>query len=447
MIKLINKILNFRRKSKIDSYRTYPKHNPDIVPRSEHKISRNNISNSALKVLYRLHKAGYQAFLVGGSVRDLLLGLHPKDFDIVTDAHPEEVKKLFRNSFIIGRRFRLVHVQFGSETIEVATFRKSDDEAEGDRVRSEHGMLLRDNVYGTLEDDVWRRDFTVNALYYNIADFSVVDFTKGMTDLKNRNISVIGEPITRYHEDPARMLRAIRFAAKLDFTIDENSANPIREYKHLILNVPPARLFDKMLKIFHSGKSLATYELLAQFSLFSLLFPQTDKCFTQIPHYAAFLKNSFINTDERINSGKSINSAFLFAVVLWGPLCLVKKQYKEEKNLHEYSALMTAATEVINKQLKLIAIPRRYTTIVREIWVLQYFFQSSRKRSIYRIFHHPRFRAAYDFLVLRAQTKKEKLQELAKWWTDFQDADEKLRDKLIKQKFSSKPKATKHEAK
>lgn len=446
MIKLIHRLLNFRRKSSTgDTSGNFPKHIPDIISRSEHRISRKHISHSALKVLYRLHKAGYQAYLVGGSVRDLLLGLHPKDFDIVTDAHPEQVKKLFRNSFIIGRRFRLVHVQFGSETIEVATFRKSEDTGEGDRVRSEHGMLLRDNVYGTLEDDVWRRDFTVNALYYNIGDFSVVDYAKGMQDLKNRKITVIGEPITRYHEDPARMLRAIRFAAKLDFEIEEKSAKPIREYKHLILNVPPARLFDKMLKIFHSGKAFAIFQLLLQFDLFGLLFPQSQPCFEHIAHYQLFLEHAFHNTDKRINDGKNINAGFLFAVILWGPVCLLKEKLKEERNLHDYSALMTAAAEVIQQQLQVIAIPRRYTTIIREIWVLQYFFQHNRRRSIYRIFHHPRFRTAYDFLVLRAKSHGDELQELATWWEKFQEVDDKMRDKMIKQKFS-KPKIQRNDS-
>ncbi len=262
--------------SKKDLNRSQKKHQPVIIPRESHKISRRHISKAALKVLYRLRQSGYSAYLVGGSVRDLLLGHIPNDFDVVTDARPEKIKRLFRNSYIIGRRFRLVHVHFEDEIIEVATFRGNTQETEG-RIQTQKGLLLRDNVYGTIEDDVWRRDFTINALYYNIADFTVIDYTGGMEDLKQKKIHVIGDPEERYIEDPARMLRAIRLAAKLDFQVEENSAKPIRKHQELLKQGPSARLFDKILKIFHSGKSLSTFHLLQEYKVFPILFPKVAR--------------------------------------------------------------------------------------------------------------------------------------------------------------------------
>lgn len=419
---------------------------PAIIPRKEHNISRNRISQAALKVLYRLHKAGFAAYLVGGSVRDLLLGGTPKDFDVATDAHPEQVHKLFQNSYIVGRRFRLVHVRFGSEIIEVATFRGYSDD-NPDRVQTQHGMIIRDNVYGTLEDDVWRRDFTVNALYYNIADFSVVDYTGGVADLKQKCIRVIGDPDARYREDPARMLRAIRFAAKLGFEIESDSAELIKSLRELLLQVPPARLFDKLLKIFHSGKSFATYQLLSEYNLFSVLFPRTQQVLAD-NQFSNFVTAAFKNTDDRINKDMSVNSAFLFSVLLWGPLQRQKIELQESENLSEYPALISVATDVIQDQLKYIAIPRRYTLIVREIWLLQFYLLHARSRRIYHIFHHPRFRAGYDFLGLRYQSGEIELKDIFTWWSDFQEADEKTREKLIRQRFSkAKPRKRKKRAK
>lgn len=411
-------------------------HQPTIINRKDHGISRSLISQSAIKVLYRLHKSGYAAYLVGGSVRDLLLGHIPKDFDVVTDAHPEEIQKLFSNSYIIGRRFRLVHVRFGRETIEVATFRSSEDS--GARIKTSHGVLLRDNVYGTLEDDVWRRDFTVNALYYNIADFSVVDFAEGMKDLQSRHIKVIGDPDSRFREDPARMLRAIRLAGKLDFEIDPLSGDSIRKNRELISHIPPARLFDKALKIFHSGKSFAIYQLLRKFDLFSILFPNVEQALHD-PNFNSFLEKALINSDERVQDGKGINSAFLFAVLLWGPLTSLKQTYFASGNCNEYQALYLAMAEIISEQLKIISIPRKFTSVVREIWSLQYHFEHARPKRIFKIFHHPRFRAAYDFLVLRGEAQGGELGDLSQWWTYFEAADNEGRDELIKQRFE-KPK-------
>lgn len=430
----MRKVLNiFQRVFNLGSPRSQqPSHEPTIVTRKDHHLSRQNISQAALKVLYRLHKSGYCAYLVGGGVRDLLLGMIPKDFDVVTDAHPEEIQKLFSNSYIIGRRFRLVHVRFGNETIEVATFRSSEESKA--RITTKQGVLLRDNVYGTLEDDVWRRDFTINSLYYNIDDFSVVDFTGGIQDLESRYIRVIGNPDARYREDPARMLRAIRLAGKLNFEIDEKSAEPIKKNRELIRHIPPARLFDKMLKIFHSGKSFEIYQLLRSFDIIRILFPNVEEALID-PSFSTFVEKAFQNSDERVQEGKGINSAFLFAVLMWGPFNERKKTILESEHINEFQALFAAMSDVIAQQVKMIAIPRKLTTVVREIWSMQYHLEFARPKRVYRLLFHPRFRAAYDFLVLRGETEGSELQELGQWWTAFQEADDETRAILIKQRF------------
>ncbi|HEX5636240.1 MAG TPA: polynucleotide adenylyltransferase PcnB, partial [Gammaproteobacteria bacterium] len=274
--------------------------NPVLIPRAEHCISRDNIDDNALKVLYRLQRAGFRALLVGGSVRDLLLQHVPKDFDIATDAHPEQVKRLFGNCRLIGRRFRLAHVFYGRDIVEVATFRGSqdgqddDDEISIDHVQSDSGRILRDNVYGSIEDDAWRRDFTVNALYYDIADFSVVDYVGAMDDIKHRVLRLIGEPATRYREDPVRMLRAVRFAAKLGFTIHPASEQPIYELAHLLADIPPARLYDEILKLFHSGYAVTCLDLLRKYGLLKYLFAQTSQALDDDPQgiFSAFLREA-----------------------------------------------------------------------------------------------------------------------------------------------------------
>lgn len=440
IVVIVKQILKKRSKS---SQKINASKEPQIIPREAHTISRSHISQAALKVLYRLHKFGFSAYLVGGSVRDLLLGLSPKDFDVVTNALPEEIQRLFSNSFIIGRRFRLVHVRFGNEIIEVATFRGNTKNNIG-RVKTQHGVLLRDNVYGTLEDDVWRRDFTVNALYYNIADFSVIDYVNGMADLEKKCLRVIGDPIERYREDPARMLRGIRLAGKLDFSIEPSSAEPIRKYRELILHVPPARLFDKMLKIFHSGKSYAIFQLMQEYGLFEILFPQVAASLRDQSKYR-FVEEAFKNTDQRINENKTINSAFLFAVMLWCPVQERKTFLVDQEDMNFHQAFHLAMSEVLSAQIKLITIPRRFTTIIREIWNLQYHLENPRPKRILKVFYHPRFRAAYDFLVLRA-TNETALQEVGAWWTHFQECDEEGREKLIASRFG-KPRNRKRKRK
>lgn len=391
-----------------------------ILNRDQHRISRTNISDAALKVLYRLHKAEYDAYLVGGGVRDMLLGMEPKDFDVATNAHPEQVRRLFKNSRVIGRRFKLAHVIFGREMIEVATFRGHHDNAEDDTesLKSENGMLLRDNVYGTIDEDAARRDFTVNALYYNIADFSVHSYEGGYEDLQNRRLRLIGDPQTRYQEDPVRMLRAARFAAKLDFTVEKASAAPIPKLANLLRNIPSSRLFEETLKLFLSGHALASYQQLQHFGLFAELFPQTHAALKGNPEYEELLKRAFINSDERIAQGKTLTPAFLYAVLLWPA---VQEQVKQlmAQGMPGVPAQHNAASSVVESQLARTAIPKRFVVPMREIWDAQRRLIRRMPKQIEGIYTHPRFRAAYDFLLLREHIGED-VDNAGSWWTRYQ---------------------------
>ncbi len=407
---------------------------PTTITRSEHNISRSNISESALNVLYKLKKSGYQAYLVGGGVRDLLLGREPKDFDIATDAHPEEVKKVFRNCRLIGRRFRLAHVYFGQEVIEVATFRSGQDTANSGEHETENGMLLRDNVYGTIEEDALRRDFTVNALYYNIEDFSVVDYVNGMRDLDSCVLRLLGDPEQRYREDPVRMLRAVRFASKLGFSINPACEQPIFSLGGMLSDIPPARLFEEVLKLFLHGTGLQAFEKLRHYDLFRHLFPATDECLSHEENMfpITFVANGLKNTDLRIEQEKPVTPAFLFAVLLWEPVRrLAEKIIASGESPHP--AMQDAASEILNKQIRTVSIPKRFTLQMRDIWCLQHRFEQREGKRPHRLLSHPRFRAAYDFLLLRAESG-EADQELANWWTGFQEANVEERNKLVKDK-------------
>lgn len=419
--------LGFGQKMGVGQQKTTPslKAKPQVFPRSSHSISRRDISKLALKVLYRLHDAEFQAYLVGGGVRDVLLGLHPKDFDVATNATPEQVSSLFRNSRLIGRRFRLVHVHFGGQIVEVATFRAQHPMEEQDpnlsRLR-ENGMIVRDNIYGTLEEDVWRRDFTVNALYYNIADYSLIDYVGGMKDLKDRLIRMIGDPAARFREDPVRMLRAIRFAAKLKFKIDPLTAKPFKEMAELISNVPGARLFDEYLKLFLSGHALSSFELLRQYHLFSVLFPRTEEClksnmFGKLPEQ--FLINAFVNTDKRIMEEKSVAPPFLIAVILWFPILTIAKRKEEDEKISAFKAFFDAQEHILHDQRACFSIPRRLTQVVREIWLMQFRLQRRNGHRAHALHSHARFRASYDFLLLRVQSGDKEAEELADWWTQY----------------------------
>jgi len=400
------------------------RHPPLIIPRDGHTLSRANVSKNALKVLYRLKDAGYQGFLVGGGVRDLLLGRRPKDFDVATDARPEEVKALFRNSRLIGRRFRLAHVRFGREIIEVATFRASGQNAESDQRQlcNETGRIISDNAYGTIEEDAWRRDFTVNALYYNIADYSIWAFAGGLDDLKARRLRLIGSPERRYREDPVRMLRAARFAAKLHFAVDDDAAGPIAELAELIDHVPPARLFDEFLKMFQSGYALASFQQLRALGLFGHLFPDTEQTLLAGSRFndLELIERALRNTDQRVVDGKSITPMFLFSVFLWRSIQDRANELTEGRDgFSEAQALIAATSEVSIRQAQRIALPRRFGLPMREMVLLQPRFLKKKGRRAVSLLNHPRFRAAYDLMLLRASIG-EVSADIAEFWTEVQ---------------------------
>ncbi len=401
-----------------------------IYTRSEHNISRSQISDNALKVLYKLQKEGYDAYLVGGCVRDLLLGREPKDFDVVTNAEPEEIKKVFRNCRLIGRRFRLAHVHFGREVIEVATFRGAGEAQNDEQVLNKEGRLLRDNVYGTIEEDVWRRDFTVNALYYNIKDFSVVDYVGGMTDHKAATLRLIGDPETRFREDPVRMLRAVRFAVKLGFNLHPDCATAMHQVAELLSRIPSARLYDETLKLFMFGYALQTFEMLRHYGLFQILFPSTENSLSLEDNGfpRLLLAKALANSDNRIADGKTVTAYFLFSAFLWEPVQILAKG-KINKGTIEFIAYQEAANEIISRQVKSTALPRHITLAMREVWSLQPKFNARYGSKPSRLITHPRFRAGYDFLLLRAETGGAE-PEVAEWWGKYQIADDNEQRKM-----------------
>jgi len=349
----------------------------------------------------------------------MLLGREPKDFDVTTDAHPEEVKALFRNCRLIGRRFRLAHVHFGREIIEVATFRAQHvGDEEGGVMKG--GMILRDNVYGTIEEDVWRRDFTVNALYYDIKDFSVIDYTNGVEDLKAGVLRLIGSPEVRYQEDPVRLLRVVRFASKLGFRIDPETEAPIRKFGYLLEGIPTARLYEEALKLFLGGSAIQTFEMLRHYDLFKYLFPETDRCLAKEEqgYPLTLLIHALTNTDERIAQGKPVTPSFLYAAMLWEPMRVLAGQI-QESGLTELQAIQMATRDVVSEQIKHVILPRRFATHMREIWMLQPRLRRITGKRTHRLLQHPRFRAAYDFMLLRAKAGED-IQDLCDWWTEFQ---------------------------
>lgn len=399
------------------------------LSRNQHNISRQQISENALKVLYRLNKSGYQAYLVGGSVRDLLLGKRPKDFDVTTNATPEDVRKLFRNCRLVGRRFRLAHVMFGREIIEVATFRGhhglADSSMNNHSHKAQNGMLLRDNVYGTIEEDAQRRDFSINSLYYSIADFSILDYCDGIKDLQTGNIRLIGDPETRYREDPVRMLRAIRFAAKLGMSISTETAAPIARLAHLLDEIPPARLFEESLKLLQTGHGEATYHQLCEYQLFQPLFPVITRHFT--PNSDSVMERMITqvlhNTDQRIRNNSRVNPAFLFSALLWYPVIELAQKISQESGLTYYDAFLLAMNDVLDEQCRSLAIPKRITSLIRDIWMLQLRLPRRQGKRAYKLLEHPKFRAGYDLLLLRAQVENNpELKRLAQWWEVFQAA-------------------------
>lgn len=390
-----------------------------IIPRKQHKISRKSISEAALKVLYRLDKSGHRACLVGGGVRDLLLDRQPKDFDVATDATPEQIRDLFRNSRIIGRRFRLVHIRFGREIIEVATFRGHSDDSPRSELNTE-GRILRDNTFGDIEEDAIRRDFTANALYYDINDFSILDYTNGLVDIETRTLRMIGDAATRYQEDPVRMLRAVRFAAKLDFEIEQNAARAIFDCAPLLDSIPPARLFDEIVKLFHSGKASRVFELLRHFGLLQYLVPALDEWIKKEPdaELLDFVDQALVNTDIRVNKQIHVSPAFIFAVLLW-PVVQQQATNLQSTKMKAIPALNQAGSEVISRQVKHIAIPRRYSQMSKDIWSSQPRFLRTQGKYPLKLIGYPSFRAAYDFMCIQSMVGLMP-RDLCQWWTEFQ---------------------------
>lgn len=407
---------------------------PRVIPASQHSFPASDVSYGARRVLETLTDGGYEAYLVGGSIRDGLLGVHPKDFDITTNATPEQIKQLFRNCRLIGRRFRLAHVRVGREILEVATFRghhqqieEEVDDAHKASV-SDEGLILRDNVFGTIQEDAIRRDFTANALFYRLADGAIIDYVGGFDDIQARKLKLIGDPEIRFREDPVRILRAIRFAAKLDFTIDATLVEPIRTLATQLDHVPAARLFEEIQKLFLSGYACAVWEKLGEFGLESHLFPLL-KDLSEAERQMITI--AMRNTDLRLAQDKPVTPAFLLAVLLWVPL---KREWErlKEQDIHPVPAYQQAAQNVISNQNQQISIPKRFQIPMREIWDLQVRLPRRQGKRADQTLEHPRFRAAYDFLLLREQAGETET-GLGDWWTHYQEADEAARRTMISQ--------------
>lgn len=434
MQQLFNKVKSFF-SSSADKKTTNPLNTNahlTILQRDEHGVSRKQIDKAALDVLYELNRAGYDAFLVGGGVRDILLGLEPKDFDVATNAEPEQIKAVFnRRCRLIGRRFRLAHVFFGRNVIEVATFRGSGEaqlapshnrkQLNHTRAFDQAGKLLRDNIYGSIEEDAWRRDFTVNSLYYSVKDFSIIDYTGGLDDIEKGQLRLIGDPEMRYREDPVRMIRAIRFAAKLGFEIEPNTKAPIYELGHLLKDVSHARMFDEVLKLFHSGVAIEVFEKLRHFGLFTYLFPQTHHVLSQeaegFPRM--LVVEALKSTDHRIQNEMGVNPAFLFASMLWEPMLQKMEQHLAE-GFARQDALFAAASEVIDHQIFSTSIPKRFIGQIKDVWSLQFRLVNRQGNRPQRLREHPRFRAAYDFMGIRLAAGEDSVREVYDWWTEYQ---------------------------
>ncbi len=402
-----------------------------IYTKDEHGIRKDELSNAAISVCEGLHRAGYKAFVVGGAVRDLLLGRHPKDYDVATDATPEQVKSVFRRARIIGRRFKLVHVMFRDETVEVSTFRANHPAADADEQdgrADEHGRLLRDNVYGNQEEDAIRRDFTMNALFYDPEREEVWDVVDGFADIKKKRVVMIGDPSARYREDPVRMLRAARLAAKLGFTIDAATEAPIAELGPLLDNVPTARLFDEMQKLLFSGHALNGIEKMRALGLHTGLLPVLDTLFND-PAAKAFLVLALQRTDERIAQDKGVSPAFLFAALFWWPM-VQRWRALEAKGVRPLQAMHEAMDDVLDVQRKTLAVPRRLDPLIKELWLAQPRFPHRSQRQAFRTLTHPRFRASYDFYALRAEAGDAD-KEIAAWWERFLFADETTRESML----------------
>ncbi|MCW9709783.1 polynucleotide adenylyltransferase PcnB [Avibacterium sp. 21-586] len=440
----MEKAIPAKNKSQDKSSRRYPKH---IIKASQYGIHPRMINKNALTVVQKLQRNGYEAYVVGGCLRDLLLDKKPKDFDVATNARPEQIQAIFqRQCRLIGRRFRLAHVLFGRDIIEVATFRASHSEHNNERQskQSGEGMLLRDNVYGTLEQDAERRDFSVNALYYNPQDNTLRDFYHGIEDINAGKLRLIGDPVIRYQEDPVRMLRAIRFMAKLDMFLEKPTEAPIKQMAHLLRNIPPARLYDEVQKLLQTGNGVKTYHLLRQYGLFEQLFPTLIPYFTEKHDSFAerMILTALTSTDERIADKLRINPAFLFACFFWYPLREKVEVLKNEGGLNNHDAYALASNDVLDQFAISLAAPRRHTGVIRDIWFLQLQLLKRNGNAPMRVMTHSKFRAAFDLLAMRAQVEGGESIELAAWWHEYQFSNEEQRNALMKsyQKLHPTPK-------
>lgn len=420
-------------KPSLSAHQSYQQYTRDA---SRYDISPKNFPSNALAIVKKLLNNGYEAYLVGGCLRDLMLGQKAKDVDIATNAHPEEIQKIFgRQCRLIGRRFRLAHVMFGREIYEVSTFRAGHQDQMSEKISktSEAGMLLRDNVYGTLREDAERRDFTVNAFYYDVQHNLIFDFFDGIHDLEIGRLRLIGEPCLRYQEDPVRMLRAVRFMAKLNMFLDKEAEQPIRQMAGLLKNIPAARLFEESLKLFQSGQGLKTYELLRQYGLFQQLFPVLAPFLTerQDTYTEKMLSKALNSTDERIRDQLRVNPAFLFAALLWYPLREKIDELKNEGGLNSFDALALAANELLAQSARALALHRRHTAVIRDIWSLQFQLPKRTAKRATQTLAHIKFRAGFDLLVMRAEIEGGDLVELSAWWHEFQLSSEAQREALL----------------
>jgi poly(A) polymerase len=414
--KLIRKILGVKQRDTSE---------PVILGPQEHGIDPKLVTSNAIRVTSSLQEAGFQAFVVGGAVRDLLLGVKPKDFDIATNATPEQVKRLFRRAFIIGKRFQIVHVMFGQDLLEVTTFRGASPDA---APKDEHGRVLRDNTFGLQHEDALRRDFSINAMYYNPATQEVWDYHGGIADIRAKTLRIIGQPEARYREDPVRMLRVVRFAARLKFTIEPATAAPIAVMAPLINNVPAARVFDEMLKLLMSGHALACLQQLRKEGLHHGLLPLLDVVLEQ-PLGIKFVTLALDATDQRIMAGKTVSPGFLFASLLWHQVLEKWTAYKAAGEF-PIPALHLAADEVLESQTEKLALQRKIGSDMRDIWAMQPRFERRTGKSPHKLLEHLRFRAGYDFLLLRCASGEIDA-ELGEWWTAFYEADEASREDLM----------------
>ncbi len=415
---MIQRILSKFKRKKAGMDDSHAKHWDRAIPEQ-------HISENALKVLSGLNQAGFIAYLVGGGVRDLLVGKIPKDFDVATNALPEQIRKIFRNSRLIGRRFRIVHVFYRHEIIEVTTFRAQISEPV---ITAEHHRQIN-NTFGTIEEDAWRRDFTVNALYYDPKKRTVVDFTGGMEDLQRKLIRIIGDPVQRFHEDPVRLLRAVRLAAKLQFSIHPDTELQLQQLPDLLQHVAETRLFDEVLKLFFTGHAYFTYQKLCQYGYFSALFPETAALMNgnEGKVVCEFIELAMLETDRRYHEQSSLNPGFLLAVLLWPPL---EKALTETPEKRFHLALRHAIEQVLTKQAEVLAIPNRLSAMMRSIWLLQFYLIKPRKKRVYRTLFHRYFRAAFDFLALRVKSGSEQ-QDILDWWTRFREADANVRQQML----------------